>query len=305
MPCSPPTRLLIIVEGVERQNDASTTWWGGGLKDAGAKPVVLATSNRVVYSPHEYPASVYGQSWFSAPNYPANLPSVWDANWGYLARTGSAPIFVGEFGTKLETTSDAQWLRALVSYLGTNGLSFGYWSFNPNSGDTGGLVADDWKTPQTAKLAALAPLLGTPAPSPTPTPNAPPSRRPAPSTPRRRDAHAEPTLADDATTPRRPRRRHDPGPGPRPVSATWMLQSAWQDGYVAEFTVTASRAVGGWTISWSSPGATQVVNAWGMSCGRLRLDHLHRKGLGRRARRVRACASACRSPPPRRRRVRA
>jgi hypothetical protein len=60
-----------------------------------------------------------------------------------------------------------------------------------------------------------------------------------------------------------------------------MLQSAWQDGYVAEFTVTASRAVGGWTISWSSPGATQVVNAWGMSCGRLRLDHLHRKGLGR------------------------
>ena len=45
-----------------------------------------------------------------------------------------------------------------------------------------------------------------------------------------------------------------------------MLQSAWQDGYVAEFTVTASRPVGGWTISWSSPQATQVVNAWGMSC---------------------------------------
>jgi len=45
-----------------------------------------------------------------------------------------------------------------------------------------------------------------------------------------------------------------------------MLQSAWQDGYVAEFSVSASRAVAGWTISWSSPGATQVVNAWGMSC---------------------------------------
>lgn len=45
-----------------------------------------------------------------------------------------------------------------------------------------------------------------------------------------------------------------------------MLQSAWQDGYVAELTVTASRPVGGWTISWSSPQATQVVNAWGMSC---------------------------------------
>ncbi|KIC58409.1 cellulase family glycosylhydrolase [Microbacterium hominis] len=237
-------RLLIIVDGVERQNDASTTWWGGGLKDAGAEPVVLATPNRVVYSPHEYPASVYGQSWFSAPNYPANLPSVWEANWGYLARTGSAPIFVGEFGTKLETTSDAQWLRALVSYLGTNGLSFGYWSFNPNSGDTGGLVADDGKTPQTAKLAALAPLLAGGSATPMPSPSASATWTPSPT--------PTPTSL--------------PSPGSAPVSATWMLQSAWQDGYVAEFSVSASRAVGGWTISWSSPGATQVVNAWGMTC---------------------------------------
>lgn len=266
-------RLLIIVEGVERQNDASATWWGGGLKDAGAKPVVLATSNRVVYSPHEYPASVYGQSWFSAPNYPANLPSVWDANWGYLARTAAAPIFVGEFGTKLETTSDAQWLRALVSYLGTNGLSFGYWSFNPNSGDTGGLVADDWKTPQTAKLAALAPVLGTqPAPSPTPTPTPTPKPTTSPtSTPKptatptpKPTSSPTPTVTPTPTP--KPTATPTPTPGFAPVSATWMLQSAWQDGYVAEFTVTASRAVGGWTISWSSPGATQVVNAWGMTC---------------------------------------
>lgn len=247
-------RLLIIVEGVERQNDASATWWGGGLKDAGAKPVVLATSNRVVYSPHEYPASVYGQSWFSAPNYPANLPSVWDANWGYLARTAAAPIFVGEFGTKLETTSDAQWLRALVSYLGTNGLSFGYWSFNPNSGDTGGLVADDWKTPQTAKLAALAPVLAGGSATPMPSPTASATRTPSP------------TPTPSPTSSPTPTPTSLPSPGSAPVSATWMLQSAWQDGYVAEFSVSASRAVAGWTISWSSPGATQVVNAWGMSC---------------------------------------
>lgn len=45
-----------------------------------------------------------------------------------------------------------------------------------------------------------------------------------------------------------------------------MLQSAWQDGYVAEFTVAAAGAVPGWTISWPSPSATQIVNAWGMSC---------------------------------------
>ncbi len=31
-------RLLIIVEGVERQNDGTSTWWGGGLKDADPPP---------------------------------------------------------------------------------------------------------------------------------------------------------------------------------------------------------------------------------------------------------------------------
>lgn len=265
-------RLLIVVEGVERQNDASTTWWGGGLKDAGATPVVLATPNRVVYSPHDYPASVYGQSWFSASNYPANLPSVWDANWGYLARTGTAPIFVGEFGTKLETTSDAQWLKSLVSYLGSTGMSFGYWSFNPNSGDTGGLVADDWKTTQTAKLAALAPLLAggspplTPTASPTPTASATPTPTAAPSATPTASPTATPTPTTTPAPTPSPTPTPTPAPALAPVTATWMLQSAWQDGYVAEFTVTASRPVGGWTISWSSPQATQVVNAWGMSC---------------------------------------
>jgi endoglucanase len=38
-------------------------------------------------------------------------------------------------------------------------MSFAYWSFNPNSGDTGGLVQGDWLTPQSGKLALLADLL--------------------------------------------------------------------------------------------------------------------------------------------------
>ena len=80
---------------------------------------------------------------------------------------------MGEFGTKLGTESDAAWLRHLVGYLATNRMSFAYWSYNPNSGDTGGLVADDWRTPQQAKLDDLAPLLtdgdgAPPVPSPSP-----------------------------------------------------------------------------------------------------------------------------------------
>lgn len=236
--------------------------------------MVLATSNRVVYSPHEYPASVYGQSWFSAPNYPANLPSVWDANWGYLARTGSAPIFVGEFGTKLETTSDAQWLRALVSYLGTNGLSFGYWSFNPNSGDTGELVADDWKTTQTAKLAALAPLL---AGMRVRHPDAIADRVRHPDTVAHAYvvahayavAHAQDVAHAHAYVVAHAHVAH------AHVPSVPGLRTGFRHLDAAERV--AGRLCGGvlrqrfarspaWTISWSSPGATQVVNAWGMSC---------------------------------------
>ncbi|WP_378145965.1 glycoside hydrolase family 5 protein [Cnuibacter sp. UC19_7] len=156
--------LLIIVEGVARSESGDYTWWGGSLADASDDPVRLDVPHRVVYSPHEYPASVYPQPWFSDPDYPANLPGVWNSSWGYLVEDGIAPVFVGEFGTGYTTASDQQWLSAFVQYLAGTGTSFGYWSFNPDSGDTGGLVADDWRTPEAAKLAALEPLLGPYAP---------------------------------------------------------------------------------------------------------------------------------------------
>lgn len=153
------SRLLIIVEGVQYEQDGSNTWWGGGLRGVATKPVTLNVKNRVIYSPHEYPLSVSWQPWFSAKDYPNNLPSLWERNWGYIDTRGIAPVLVGEFGTKLQTTSDKQWLAKLVRYMDTKGISFGYWSFNPNSGDTGGLLKDDWRTRESAKLAALRPIL--------------------------------------------------------------------------------------------------------------------------------------------------
>src|ERR1700712_1497523 len=179
-------KWLILVEGVERANDGSTSWWGGNLRDAATRPIALSVPGRLVYSPHDYPRSVYPQSWFAAANYPANLPGVWDRNWGFLARSGTAPVLLGEFGTKLTDGSDKQWLTSMVDYLRSTGISYAYWSFNPNSGDTGGLVKDDWQTPETAKLIALRPVLGT-APVTTPpvipAPSAPPAGT-APATPK-------------------------------------------------------------------------------------------------------------------------
>jgi endoglucanase len=148
---------LLIVEGIEAYAN-NYYWWGGNLRGATTAPVQLSSPNHVIYSPHDYPASLYAQPWFADPTYPANLAGVWTQTWGGLA--ANAPILVGEFGTKLETESDRKWLQALAQYIGTGGLSFTYWSFNPNSGDTGGIVGDDWVTVRQDKLAYLTPILG-------------------------------------------------------------------------------------------------------------------------------------------------
>jgi endoglucanase len=243
--------LLVLVEGIDHSSDNFYTWWGGGLADARTSPVVLSAAGHLVYSPHDYPASIYAQPWFSAANYPANLPGVWDHEWGYLAENNIAPVLLGEFGTKLQTTSDKQWLAAMVSYLQRTGISFAYWDYNPNSGDTGGLVADDWRTPETAKLTALKPILGTqttvPGSNPTPTPTPSPTPKPTPS----------PTTAPPTTN--------------GSISASWQLQSSWQSGpsdygYVANIVISSATAHSGWSVSWPDAGAKTIANSWGMAC---------------------------------------
>ena len=154
---------LVIVEGVEVQA-TQYYWWGGNLRGAAASPVRLTRGDRVVYSPHDYPSSIYAQSWFSAPTYPANLATVWTDTWGYLATQGTAPVLVGEFGSRLQTASDKQWLTALATFIKQNGLSFTFWAWNPDSGDTGGILSDDWKTPIAEKVAAITPALAPPIP---------------------------------------------------------------------------------------------------------------------------------------------
>jgi aryl-phospho-beta-D-glucosidase BglC (GH1 family) len=150
--------LLVVVEGVERAGGTSY-WWGGNLKGVRQFPVSLQIPGRVVYSTHDYATSVFRQNWFDAANYPSNLEGIWDDHWGYLLKENIAPVLVGEFGSTLQSQTDQIWLRSLVSYLKSRGASFTYWCWNPNSGDTGGILLDDWKTVDRRKQDLLAPLL--------------------------------------------------------------------------------------------------------------------------------------------------
>jgi endoglucanase len=146
--------LLVIVEGVTEFN-GQYTWWGGNLMGAKDYPVRLDVPNRLVYSTHEYAETIYPQPWFRASTYPRNLPAVWDKYWGYLVKEDIAPVLVGEFGTRYETEKDQQWLKAFQKYIQTNQLSWTFWSLNPDSGDTGGLLLDNWISVHQAKQGIL------------------------------------------------------------------------------------------------------------------------------------------------------
>ncbi|HEY5002979.1 MAG TPA: cellulase family glycosylhydrolase [Ktedonobacteraceae bacterium] len=159
---------LIFVEGVNCYNangpratnaipapDDPCYWWGGNLEGVSTHPVQLSVPDRLVYSVHDYPASVFPDAWFSAPNYPANLTGVWDHYWGFVYKQGIAPVWISEFGTMLETDKDKQWFSSLVNYIKVGQLSWTFWTFNPDSGDTGGILYDDWKTVVAAKQKVL------------------------------------------------------------------------------------------------------------------------------------------------------
>jgi endoglucanase len=135
--------LLIVVEGVSEYK-GQYTWWGGNLMGARDYPVRLDVPNRLVYSTHEYAESIYPQPWFRALNYPKNLPAVWNKYWGYLVKENIAPVLIGEFGTRYDTEKDKKWLAEFQKYIQINDLSWTFWSLNPNSGDTGGLLLDNW-----------------------------------------------------------------------------------------------------------------------------------------------------------------
>ena len=123
----------------------------------------LAVKNKLVYSPHVYGPDVFNISAFKEANFPKNLPAIWDSQWGYIRKGNNrqnnlAPIVIGEWGGRNNpNTPDRVWHNAISQYFIKNGFACAtfYWSLNPNSGDTHGIIADDWKTPIAHKLDVI------------------------------------------------------------------------------------------------------------------------------------------------------
>ena len=153
----------IIVEGIQYYN-GDATWWGGNLMGVRIYPVRL---DNVIYSPHDYGPDLYRhQPWFKDPNFPLNLPDIWDKYWGYIEKENFGRLWIGEFGTDdiSADTKQGQWYNTLLNYMKTNDIEFCYWAFNANEGNRYGILEKrDWSTvdqgTDTAKWDSLKPYL--------------------------------------------------------------------------------------------------------------------------------------------------
>ena len=132
-------KLLMFVEGVDAYVSSDYYWWGGNLEGVKNSPVVLSVANQLVYSAHDYGPAVYGQQWFNGSTTTASLNAVWTTHWGYVAKNGIAPLWLGEFGTPNDPASvqssaagsEGQWFQSLVAYLAGDGtLNWTYWALN-------------------------------------------------------------------------------------------------------------------------------------------------------------------------------
>ena len=151
--------LLILVEGVHIV-DNKWYWVGGNLKGVLDEPITLDQANKLVYSPHDYPSSVVDVPWLKNAT-PEEMVEGFRDHWGFIVENEIAPVLIGETGARMTDQNDAVYMDALFGYL--NELSdlapasanVTWWGWNPNSGDTGGLLADDWRTLHDDKLAYL------------------------------------------------------------------------------------------------------------------------------------------------------
>jgi endoglucanase len=166
--------LLVLVEGNQIYprpgvswtstglSDYYNTWWGGNLRGVRDNPVNLGgNQDQLVYSPHDYGPLVYEQPWFQTAFDKASLTDdVWRPNWLYIHESRTAPLLVGEWGGRVgQDARQDRWMTALRDLIVQYRLHQTFWCINPNSGDTGGLLLDDWKTWDETKYALLKPAL--------------------------------------------------------------------------------------------------------------------------------------------------
>ena len=141
-------------------------WWGGNFRGARKYPVNLGKyQSQLVYSPHDYGPLVWEQDWFKKDfTRETLLDDYWRDSWAYLIEDKISPLLMGEWGGFIDkehdpTGDNTKWMTILRDYMIEKRIHHTFWCFNENSGDTGGLLINDFQDWDEDKYALVKPAL--------------------------------------------------------------------------------------------------------------------------------------------------
>ena len=148
---------------------------------------------------------------------------------------------IGEFGgRKVDLNSqEGIWQNELVKYIQKNNLSFTYWSWNPNSSDTDGILLDDWQSVDLPKQQLLSQLLPSVQLQQPDQPNNPP---------------VSPTLTPSVSP---------SSTGAAQLKVTTDIYSNWETGFCVRFKITnqGNVKVNNWQLAFQM-NQTKINNSW-------------------------------------------
>ena len=254
-------------------------------------------AQHVALGPHVYGPAVTG----ATANYSGQ--GLWqrlDASWGSQRTQGipvpggllRLPVAIGEFGSKFEQSDDILFMTDFASYLNASGAAAGsgrmpvktwfYWDWNANSGDTGGLVADNWKDIQWTKIRYLETIglkpwyRAGPAPASAAAAPSPPAATPAGHPPAEAPAASEaPAAAPTTPPPAAPEASSSTTPAEAATGvgcrASVSLDHTWQEAGQHFATVNVFLNTLGevttptpFALEIQTPGYTTLSQAWNM-----------------------------------------
>ena len=149
----PSFKGLFFVEGVE-----NNSCWGSSFQDMQNNLNQHLKEHNIVFSPHVYGSSVTGNK---ENNGDFDQFNTW---FGFLHQKYDNAIIIGEAGGSYNTPDDIEWHVRYAAFLRQmHQTSNFYFCLNPDSKDTGGLLNDDWTTPNYNKLQFLSDLQPNPS----------------------------------------------------------------------------------------------------------------------------------------------
>ncbi|GMR52075.1 hypothetical protein PMAYCL1PPCAC_22270, partial [Pristionchus mayeri] len=132
-------------------------YYGIDLTEADKYPLETGDAilnSRIVYTPHCYGIGIIEHDEFGESGFPENLDEIYKKRYGFLTKKGY-PVLIGEWGGRYIANSTGEtWNLWFAKWLRTNCLTKSiYWSLDPKSWYTPGLLANDYKTPFKHRLA--------------------------------------------------------------------------------------------------------------------------------------------------------